>query len=192
MNLLRFLLDCYFALVLGISGLAKIDRPRLFAVTLRRHGILPTWSVGLVSRVFPWLEVLVAGMLIANVVPMYSVVIALFLFGGFLVIEGVLLATKRAADCGCYGGAHRQRVDSASVTTSGLLVALAAAHLWLVMQGAMIDWQWRLMVGIPFGVVTLFLVQRSVVRHRMSRRLANSRQVSVQMIPREEYVPRTR
>lgn len=44
MDRARFLLEVYLACVFGISGLTKIDRLRLFAVTLRRQQILPVWA----------------------------------------------------------------------------------------------------------------------------------------------------
>jgi len=191
MHLLRFLLDCYLALVLGISGMAKIDRPRLFAVTLRRHGILPGWSIDPGSRVFPWVEALVAYALIANVVPMFIAIATLVFFGGFLAIEGILVVTKRTADCGCYGGAHRQQVDGTSVATSMLLVVFAAVHLRLVAHEGSVDWQWRLVAGIAFVIAGLWLVQRSVTRHRMSHRLAQSGWQSAPGLPQEKYTPHT-
>jgi len=186
MHLLRFLLDCYLALVLGISGMAKIDRPRLFAVTLRRHGILPGWSIDPVSRGFPWIEVLVAYALIANVMPMFIAIATLVFFGGFLAIEGILVAMKRTVDCGCYGGAHRQQVDGASVATSMLLVVFAVVHLRLVAHEGSVDWQWRLVAGIAFVIAGLYLVQRSVARHRLSHRLAQSGWPSSPGLPIDE------
>lgn len=51
LQLTQLALDCYFAAVLGVSGLAKIDNPALFAVTLRRQRLLPRWSITSVSYI---------------------------------------------------------------------------------------------------------------------------------------------
>ncbi len=50
MAVATLLLELYFAAMLGVCGLAKIENPTYFASTLRRHGILPQWSITGVSR----------------------------------------------------------------------------------------------------------------------------------------------
>ncbi len=64
--LLQFVLLLYFAAVLDVSGLAKIEDPQQFAAIMRRHRLLPAWSIGMVARVFPWAEVLLASMLLTG------------------------------------------------------------------------------------------------------------------------------
>ena len=127
---LRLLIELYLAAMLGVSGLAKLDRPDAFAATLRRHRILPGWSIPAVSRFVPWLEVALALLLLMGVWEGAVTAVASLLFLSFLLIETILVATKRATECGCFGVAYPQKVDQASLVVSLILLGLAAFVCW--------------------------------------------------------------
>lgn len=127
---LRLLIELYLAAMLGVSGLAKLDRPDAFAATLRRHRILPGWSIPAVSRLVPWLEVVVALLLLTGVCEGAVTAVASLLFLSFLLMEAILVATKRATECGCFGLAYPQKVDKASLVVSLILLGLAAFACW--------------------------------------------------------------
>lgn len=169
MNALRLVLGFYFAAVLGVSGLAKLEWREYFAATLRRHQLLPAWSIGSVSRNFPFLEVLVAVMLVAGVAPIFTATVVVVLFSGFLVIEMLLLRIKRTDDCGCYGGAHPQRVEGPSLVAGAILVFLAVLHLWVVAQGTRADRRWRLGGGVLYFGIGGWLVWRMWGRRQRRR-----------------------
>ena len=181
MPFLTFALDCYFAAVLGIAGLAKMDDPAPFAATLRRPRLLPAWGIGAIGRLLPWCEILLAATLLIGVAPVLVASLILLLCAAFLVGQALLLLTKSADACGCYGVASAHRVAGTSVATALLLLILAAIHLWLVTEAAMVAWQWRLAAGMLGAVAGSRLGWRTWQR----RRSARCRQRPTRMHPRE-------
>ena len=132
-------LDLYFSAMLGVAGIAKLRQPSAFAATLRRHRILPPWSISPVSRGLPWVQVAIALLLVSGSFPIVTSIAALALLVSFLMTECILLATKRATDCGCYGVAYRMKVDGASVAASSILVLLALVRLLLTSTTAAVE-----------------------------------------------------
>lgn len=165
MTIVYFILDLYFAAILGVAGLSKVAQPSMFMHILQRHRILPLWSLSVVTRIVPWGEVTLAGTLVVGLFPRATDAFVLALLACFLMVEGILLATGRATECGCYGAMYRQKVDAASFTLSSILTALAGFHLWLGMNGATLDWHWRL-VATGFAVGLGFWLLRHSMIHR--------------------------
>lgn len=66
-----------------------------------------------------------AGALIAGIVPQLIAALVLVFFISFLAIDTILLITKQADECGCYGTAYQRPVGGASLMGSTILVALA-------------------------------------------------------------------
>ena len=95
MSILLLGLELYFAAMLGVSGLAKVGQPAMFADTLRRHKILPSWSIKAVSTIVPWLEIAVAVLLITGLVPILTGLLVLFLFTSFLIMESILGSVQK-------------------------------------------------------------------------------------------------
>ncbi|MDQ2827631.1 MAG: hypothetical protein M3Y74_01060 [Chloroflexota bacterium] len=170
MMVLQFALDLYFAAVLGISGLTKAVRPHRFATILARQRILPTWSIPSTSRVFPWVEIVLAGALIAGLFPVIIATLVLALFIVFLCVEVILLKAGRSTECGCYGAMYSQKVSTASAATSTLLVCLAALHLWSAVASFPKTWGetiglWRLVALGVFCVTGTWLLYRRKLLH---------------------------
>lgn len=161
-------LELYFAAILGVSGLAKLDNPEQFAAILRRHHILPTWSIARFSKLFPWLEVILAIWLVMGIKPLLSAGLIFILFAGFLIVETVLVVTKRASECGCYGIVYRQKVDGASIATAVILCLLALMHWFAIAKTAPVSLVWRLPVIVIFsgmsGWLALKVIKRKSVR----------------------------
>lgn len=151
MQFLTLTLDCYFAAMLGVAGLAKLDDPAPFAATLQRQRLLPAWSVGPISRLLPLLEIAIAGALLSGIAAIVVAALTLLVFAGFLVVQMLLLATEHGGDCGCYGAASPHHVERASVSTAALLACLAGVHLWLVDRATAVGWPCRLVAGICFA-----------------------------------------
>jgi len=168
-NVTQLALDCYFAAVLGVSGLAKIDNPALFAVTLRRQRLLPRWSITSVSYIFPWVELILAGALIIGVLPALTAALVLVLFSTFFVIETIILISRRETNCSCYGGAYTYKVDKASARTSVVFMALAALNVWASSTTAPIAWLWRLSATILFSIAGVWLLQHVMRRRNPSQ-----------------------
>lgn len=97
--------------------------------------------------------------------------LTLALFLSFLIVEAVLVWTKRATECGCYGVAYSQKVDGTSIAVSTLFVGLAALQLWALGTAGSVDMRWRLVGIVPFAVVTGWILRRMARRRRRAHRL---------------------
>ncbi|MFN8453209.1 MAG: MauE/DoxX family redox-associated membrane protein [Anaerolineae bacterium] len=171
MSLLFLFLSLYFAAMLGVSGLAKAEHPEQFAATLRRHRILPHWSMIGISKIVPWLEIVVAILLILNLLPVITSALVFLLFVSFLVIETILVVKKRATECGCYGVVYPQKVDGASIVISIILVSVAALHLWFSTWVEPVNIFWRLPGIILLGGVGCWLSWKIIIRrHARNKR----------------------
>ncbi len=165
---LSFALDLYFATVLGVSGLAKIDDPVHFALTLRQQRLLPEWSITGISYSLPWAEFLLAAALVLGVAPLLTGTLVLALFGVFLAVEVIVLSTGRTTSCGCFGRTHNRPVDAASVIVSVVLVLFAVFHLWAVYVSASsaIQWTWRIPAILLFSAGVAWLLGHVIRRHQ--------------------------
>lgn len=166
MNVLLLGIDLYLAAVLGVSGLAKVEHPQAFAATLRRHRVLPAESIPAVSRAIPWLEIGLATALVGGAFPIATTALAFALFVSFLLIEIVLVVTRRATDCGCYGVAYPQKVDRASLGVSGILIVLAAVGLWAASRIGPLGLEWRVPGIMGFAAAGFWAVWKMVRRRR--------------------------
>lgn len=166
MAALLLLVELYFAAMLGVSGLAKLDAPEHFEATLRVHRLWPAQAIRPVSRIFPWLEVVVAIALIIGFAPAFTAMLTLLLFGIFLSVETILVVTRRATECACYGVAYRQKVDGASLIVSVILVTLAAFYSWGLAAFGSPEPLWRWPGSVLMMVAGLWLVAKMLARRR--------------------------
>ncbi|HEX2036053.1 MAG TPA: MauE/DoxX family redox-associated membrane protein [Chloroflexota bacterium] len=157
MPILTLLLGAYFAAVLGVSGIAKLDRPEPFRVTLRR--LLPARLVVPLSYLVPWLELAVAASLLAGTAPLATAWLTVLLFATFLAVETRLVATGQASTCGCWGLAFRQRLDASSLAATAIQVGLALLYLQNSTQLSAVPLPYRLAVaGIVGGAEMALLL----------------------------------
>ncbi len=167
MAILRVALSLYFAAVLSVSGFSKLQRPDQFALNLLQQQLLPDWSVHSVSRLVPVLEILIAGMLVTGIAPVFTGSIIVCLFSAFFAIEAILLITKRAEDCGCYGVAYVQKVSKISVISSGILLGFSVLYFWSVLLSSPPNWILRIVFCCIVVVGDLFLTVRTIqYRHQ--------------------------
>ena len=183
MNVILLLLQAYLAVVLGISGLAKAVNPRQFAATLQRQRILPDWSIECISYLVPWLEMVLALLLVVGVLPIVIGIITMLVFMSFLTIEIIVLKTNRHKQCGCYGMAHRQKVDEASVAVSTIFIILASFNVWGTIFWEPVAALWRIPGIIVFGLGSTWLLTRIihnlVVARRKNMSLTNESSVQL-------------
>lgn len=164
MSLLAFALQLYFAMILGVSGLMKFENPSYFADKLLQQHLLPSWSIGFISRTLPIIEMVIAFFLISGIALKFNAIVVITLFMLFLLIKIYLFVTGSDADCACYGSTNSQKVDGASVIVSILLVLLSIAHLWLADQFTSVSWQWRFFTSLIFIGAGLFFVRKIITR----------------------------
>ncbi len=130
MSIFFLALTFYFAAVLGVSGLGKLEQPKEFGFVLRQYRLFPSWSIGGVSHLFPWAEMMIAAALITGIARMLVAFVVLALFVSFFIMRALLM--KRAgSECGCYGAAYKEQIDGASLSTATLFVGLAIVYTLL-------------------------------------------------------------
>jgi len=180
----------YFAAVLGVSGLAKIDNHAFFASTLRRQRLLPGWSVGGINTFFPWCEVLIAFLLVLSPGQGAAFLLGacvLLLFGMFLGIETILLTRKQeVSTCGCYGAAHQRKVSKSSLVTSALLLVLAGCQFWLTTWMVQPNWIEQVVGCALFCGVGGWFTWRMVQRHHAGKQAESQRQQEFSRPPSQE------
>ena len=170
MAVLRFILSLYFAAMLGVAGLAKMEQPALFAAILRRQRLFPAWGIGAVSRLFPWCEIVLAVALVVGIAPRFIATLLFALFAALTVVQAHLLIARRAVPCGCYGAWSTRNIAGASATTSALLTGFAGLYLGLVCHGAAIAAPSRVLAGALFVGFEGWIGLRTWQRHQQPRR----------------------
>lgn len=168
MSIVTFVLELYFAVILVVSGLTKINNPQYFVKTLRRQKLLPSWSIIPSAKVFPWVEISIAFLLLIGITANVGAIFLFILFAGFLSMKVYLFVTKRVEDCGCYGDANPKQIDTASICVSVVLVLLAIVHLWLVMVEPTVNLMWRVTSSILLFMISGFIMGRIIVKHSQS------------------------
>ncbi len=166
MNWFPFALECYFAVTLATSGLAKIDAPTSFEKTLLQQHILPAWSTKVFSRLFPWIEILIACLLVVDI---WAKATAILLLGLFLIFLGVnlfLFLTNSTANCGCLEQVETKIVDALSITISVIFAFIAALHLWLVFILPPVNLIWRVIGLILLIGAGSFLLRKVTLKRR--------------------------
>jgi len=139
MSILHLALDLYFTFALGIAGIAKLETPDSFASLLRYQYTFPTWSINMIVKIFPWVEILLALSLLLPI-HMYKIFATLLLLFFFLFFFAIRLISHwrgiSVKDCGCYGQSIQRSGPDMNLVTLLTQVILAflllATTLWTV------------------------------------------------------------
>jgi uncharacterized membrane protein YphA (DoxX/SURF4 family) len=87
-----------------IAGLDKVQAPGAFADAVRSYHMLPGALVLPFALVVPWLELLVAGYLLAGFMTRFAAIGAILMLGMFVVALVISLITGNTnRSCGCFG-----------------------------------------------------------------------------------------
>jgi len=118
-------LQIALALTLLAAGALKIVDPRAFAVSVARVGV-PSWSVGPIAILLPWLEVTVALALLAT--RRYRDAAEWLALGMLIAVTPALWRTE---SCGCFGGGESwMNQPAVGLVRNAVLVAIAAWLIW--------------------------------------------------------------
>jgi len=144
------------AVTFAAAAVAKLRDREPFVATLR--ALVPARAAAPLSRVVPVLELVLAGALIAGVLPRLVALLVLAALAGFslalvrLRAASAATAGRSVIPCNCFGAAGDGDPTTALVR-NGLLAALAvAAALWPV-DGAL----WTLSASALAGAATVAL-----------------------------------
>jgi hypothetical protein len=171
MSIIHFLLIIYFAAVLGIAGIAKIDSPTLFISELQYQYKLPSWSVRPVGKLFPWIELVVTIFFIgiAGLNKFFAgfLILAIFIF--FSVLNKIKYNQKQnASDCGCYGRTLQKRGLSTNTTTLHIQVVLAILLVVITLLTNPLPEEYYFSCMILFIVGYSWLLWKTLQRHHAS------------------------
>lgn len=115
------LLQVVLALTLLAAGALKIVDPRAFAVAVARTGV-PSWSIGPLAILLPWLEVTVAVALLAT--RRYRDAAEALALGMLIAFTATLWQTE---SCGCFGSAGSwMNHPAVGLARNAILIAIAA------------------------------------------------------------------
>ncbi len=166
------------ALILLLSGTAKLRSGEDVQATFTRLRVPRPLAAPALARAFPWLELLLAAALVLPFTVLRPVVglAAVALFAAFLVL--VVRAKGNGVSCGCFGEASAAPISRWTVVRNVVFLALAVMALvegivspavhgagvaWLPLtafgSGA---WAWALLVSVLLAV-SAFLVGRESV-----------------------------
>ncbi|BDV01407.1 hypothetical protein TDMWS_14920 [Thermodesulfomicrobium sp. WS] len=113
----------YFLAVVLIAAVPhKLLDPAGFALAIARYDLVPTAMVNALALVLPWVEVILAVLLVCDVLMGPALWLTNLLFAGFAAAIGIAMARGLDIDCGCY----------TTGTTGSMLVALVRDVILLV------------------------------------------------------------
>ncbi len=106
------------------AAYTKLRHPwMLFAMSVNSYQVLPEWSVTLLARTLPWLELALGLLLLVGVGLRYVAAAASLLLLGFF---GIMLSSYvkgKGIDCGCFG--FGERLGVRTLLRDGMLAALS-------------------------------------------------------------------
>ncbi len=173
MSIIHFILDVYFAAVLGVAGLAKLDRSRFFHSTLHYRYHLPDWSAKIIGRTFPYVEIFLSITLLIATNTLKSVVTIaiLALFSIFFVMHTREHISRKASDdCGCYGKALRRSGIQTNIITLFIQLSLAACLVFLTLFFAPLAYSYYLVGTVLFIGLYSLLGWNLWKRHHFAKR----------------------
>ncbi len=167
----------YFALFLGISGLAKVDRPLTGQgiAGSRRHFAWLLFSPG-ASRVLGAFEMTLAVLIAFGIQAELVVIANVILFSAFLLLKLYLMSTRLGSTCGCFGAHELIAVDRSSTIASALVLGLAiilAVLARLSSEGGM-NWIVGSIYLMAFGWIVLGTLRRRRLENQAMQLLSAS------------------
>ncbi|HET9022420.1 MAG TPA: MauE/DoxX family redox-associated membrane protein [Ornithinibacter sp.] len=182
------------AVVLLVSGVAKLQAPSSVEVAFTSMRVPQALDTPLVRRAVPWLEVaLGVWLLLATGTPLAVVaVLTLLLFVAYLALVVVAVRAPEPADCGCFGAIGDSRVTRVTVWRNALLVVAALLAVAAGLRGvgllpAVLEepstWGWLATAALAVGIAVL-------VTHRSERTADPSATSEPHLDDAGEYVRR--
>ncbi|HSF97253.1 MAG TPA: MauE/DoxX family redox-associated membrane protein, partial [Ornithinibacter sp.] len=159
------------AVVLLLSGIAKLRDPATVDTAFSSMGVPRAVDTQLVRRLFPWVEIALGAWLLLATGPALVVValITLALFVAYLVLVVRAVRRPEPVDCGCFGALGDSEVTTVTVWRNAALVLSAALAVLAGMQGsgvlpALVDdsgaWAWVAATALSAAVVGLVVYRQ--------------------------------
>lgn len=172
-------LTLYFALFLGVSGLAKIDSPLLSQGERATPKVMPVELLfaPLASRVLGVFEIALASFLATGISIDVLAILNAALFGVFLLFKFLLMLAGQGRRCGCFGAHGLREVDTSSVIASTLVLGLAVVLAVLAQRPSAnaLNWIAGTVFVLAFGwILVSVLRRRRLLKVRIRRGAANT------------------
>ncbi|MEM9366809.1 MAG: MauE/DoxX family redox-associated membrane protein [Planctomycetota bacterium] len=114
--------------LLVFSGLLHASNPYAFMHSIASYRFAPTWLVGLLGLLLPYVLLTVGTCLCLGLLPRVSSRCALILSLAFVILQVAVLARGLEIDCGCFGQVSSP-VSLKSIVPSGFIVVTSMVSL---------------------------------------------------------------
>lgn len=122
----RALAEVALGLVFVVAGLQKLLHQDQFVTSIFRFDLVGPGAALLIGAVMPWLEIIVAFMLLTGTAPRAGAVLATVMLGVFTFAIASALARGLEISCGCFGGDQADNVSAWTLARNAGLLAVAA------------------------------------------------------------------
>jgi len=152
-TLVRWLLAAIFL----TSALGKLRDRRAFVAIILDYRVLPRRLARRFAGALPWIEIVVALMLLAGLGIRIAAALSGLLLFSFILAVGVNLARgRRDLDCGCTGARHRHKI-SGKIMLRNMLLLLLSLQVALSGQDSPVLTGW-LLHGLAYFLTDILLV----------------------------------
>ena len=122
------------ALVFGYAAWTKLQQPwMLFAMSVDGYHVLPEWGAVAVARTLPWIELLLALVLLAGIWQRVAMPAASLLLAVFFSLMVRSYARGEGIDCGCFGPG--EAISPITLLRDGSLLAASLVCTWSAFRG---------------------------------------------------------
>ena len=136
-NLVRaglLILRLGLAVVFAYAAWTKLRQPwMLFAMSVDAYHVLPEWGAVAVARTLPWIELLLAVVLLAGLWQRVAMPVASLLLAVFFSLMVRSYVRGEGIDCGCFGPG--EAISPVTLLRDGSLLAAALLGTWSEFRG---------------------------------------------------------
>jgi uncharacterized membrane protein YphA (DoxX/SURF4 family) len=126
------------AAVFGYAAWVKLREPWIvFAMSVDAYHVLPQWGVIAVARGLPWIELLLALLLLAGMWKRVTMPAASLLLAVFFSLMVRAYVRGEAIDCGCFGPG--EAISPITLLRDGGLLAASLLCTWSAFRGKRLD-----------------------------------------------------
>lgn len=122
------------AVVFGYAAWTKLREPwMLFAMSVDAYHVLPEWGAVVVARTLPWVELLLAVLLLVGLWQRVTMPAASLLLAVFFLLMVRSYIRGEAIDCGCFGPG--EAISPITLLRDGGLLAASMFCTWSAFRG---------------------------------------------------------
>ncbi len=108
-----------------MSAISKLAAPQRFANDVQQYRILPRPSAAAFGYALPYLELIVALLLLTGFYANWAALAVAIMLVSFMIAVGVAMVRKFNLSCSCFGLLYRERVGWSTQIRDGVLLVMA-------------------------------------------------------------------